>query len=599
MLDGRFRFDNFVVGASNRLAASAALAVADAPGAVYNPLVLYSASGLGKTHLLAALGHAIRRTHPGREVIYLTLEEFVDQLHATVAAGDPSGLLRRFQGVDVLLLDDVQFLTGRVETQTEILRLLNSLQGSGRQIVMTCDRTPSEIADVDQRLLTRMAGGLIVDIGVPEYETRMAILRRKCEERGFTVDPGLLEELASVPVHNVRELEGALNRLRARSSLTLGPSQAAVTTSIAAEGTAAASEPAPDEYESFLSEIAVAVSQSVEHWRVRLGGAIARWTAEGYRVDALQRALAAGEAPDIDALEGNVAAAVARLRALEREAVALDPKLGDMGAFRDPECVAEAEMIVRRALLAFDPPPAPNPAMTIDTFVSGERNQLAVRGAGEVIGLPAKRYNPLFVYGARGAGKTHLVHAIGNALAARDGGTWTVACVGAEEFTSELITALQSGTLERWRARYRGVSALVVDDLQELAGKERSQEELFHLFNTLHESGTQIVLAAVVPPAQLVGIAPRLRSRFEGGLVVELGRVPEAERVARHTPVPDGAEAAAPTIDACFDEEPAPSSASFITPVEPLGGADTFFLDPEKCVVEWPGTEGRVIEDLR
>jgi chromosomal replication initiator protein len=600
VLDGRYRFDNFVVGASNRLAASAAHAVADSPGAVYNPLVLYSAPGLGKTHLLAALGHAIRRTHPAHKVVYLTIEEVVDRLHATVAAGEPAGLMRRLQDVDVLLLDDVQFLTGRRETQTEILRALNALQGSGRQIVLTCDRTPSEIADVDERLLTRLAGGLIVDIGIPEYETRMAILRRKCEEHGLRFDPEQLEELATVPVRNVRELEGALHRLRDQHAIVQVPPQADHGDSPTMQRSPAPPEPATsDDFESFLSEMAVAVSQSVEHWRVRLGALIARWTAEGYGVDVLQRALEGVDVPDVDALARHVTSAVARLRALEKEAVALDPKLSGVDAFRDTERVAEAEMIVRHAVLACDPPPAPNPLMTIDTFVSGERNQLALRGAGEVIGLPGKRYNPLFVYGSRGAGKTHLLHAIANALAARDGGTWTVACVGAGQFASELITALQTGALERWRSRYRAASALVVDDVQDLAGKDRSQEELLHLFNALHEAGTQIVLAADVSPAQLVEIAPRLRSRFEGGHVVELGGVPEAERVARHTPVPDGAEAAAPTIDAWFDEEAAPHPASFIMPVGPLGETDTFFLDPEKCVTEWTGAEGRIIEDPR
>ena len=183
MLDGRFRFDNYVVGAANRLAASAARAVAESPGSVYNPLFIYSSSGLGKTHLLCALGHAARQLHPELVVEYLTLDDVVEQLHLAIASGRADEFKRRYQRVDLLLLDDVQFLTGRAETQSEMLRVFNALQGSGRQIVMTCDRPPSEIADVDERLLTRLSGGLIVDVGMPDYETRVAILRHKCDER--------------------------------------------------------------------------------------------------------------------------------------------------------------------------------------------------------------------------------------------------------------------------------------------------------------------------------------------------------------------------------------------------------------------------------
>jgi len=196
MIDGRFRFDNFVVGSANRLAVSAVRAVAESPGSVYNPLFIYSASGLGKTHLLCALGFAARSLHPELHVEYFAVEDFVDQLHAAIASGQGENFRRRWQSFGVLLLDDVQFLTGRAETQSELLRVFNALQGSSRQIVMTSDRPPHEIADVDQRLVTRLSGGLIVDIGAPDYETRVAILRHLCAERGLRFGSGVLEEVA-------------------------------------------------------------------------------------------------------------------------------------------------------------------------------------------------------------------------------------------------------------------------------------------------------------------------------------------------------------------------------------------------------------------
>src|SRR5438105_4007902 len=212
-VDPRHRFDNFIVGSANRLAVAAARAVADSPGNVYNPLFIYSSSGLGKTHLIGAIGNQALNRAPGLSVEYAGLDDFVQQLHAAIAAGEIERFKNRYERVDVLLIDDVQFLTGRRETQSELLRLLNALQGSGRQIVMTSDRPPAEISDVDERLISRLSGGLIVDIGVPDFETRVAILRGKAEERKVSFAAGVIEELARLDFTSVRELTGAMNRL--------------------------------------------------------------------------------------------------------------------------------------------------------------------------------------------------------------------------------------------------------------------------------------------------------------------------------------------------------------------------------------------------
>src|SRR5919112_3537975 len=204
-VDSRSRFDNYVVGSANRLAVAAARAVAESPGGVYNPLFVYGGSGLGKTHLIGAIGNESVARAPGLTVEYLSLEDFIEQIHAAVAVGEMEQFKKRYSRVDVLLLDDMQFLTGRRETQSELLRLLNALQGSGRQIVMTSDRPPSEISDVDERLISRLSGGLIVDVGVPDFETRMAILNAKCEERGVRFRGGVIEEVGRIEFNNVRE----------------------------------------------------------------------------------------------------------------------------------------------------------------------------------------------------------------------------------------------------------------------------------------------------------------------------------------------------------------------------------------------------------
>src|ERR1700741_283360 len=218
-VDQRHKFENYITGSANRLAVAAARAVAEQPGLTYNPLFIYSSSGLGKTHLMGAIGNVAHQNDASLTVEYVTLDEFVEQLHAAIASKETERFKQRYGRVDVLLLDDVQFLTGRRETQTELLRLLNALQGTGRQVVITSDRTPTDIPDVDERLITRLSGGLIVDIGAPDYETRIAILRAKCEERGVRFHTGVIEELSSVDFNNIRELQGALNKLIASQTL--------------------------------------------------------------------------------------------------------------------------------------------------------------------------------------------------------------------------------------------------------------------------------------------------------------------------------------------------------------------------------------------
>jgi chromosomal replication initiator protein DnaA len=637
LLDGRFRFDNYVVGASNRLAVAAARAVAESPGASYNPLFIYSPSGLGKTHLIGAIGFAAKQLQPDLVVEYVPLDDFVDQLHLAISSGQAEAFKQRYQRVDMLLLDDVQFLTGRRETQSEMLRIFNALQGSGRQIIMASDRPPSEIADVDERLVTRLAGGLIVDIGLPEYETRVAILRNKCAEREMTFADGVLEELARMPCGSVRELQGALNRLAAHEALGERSVTPANVRSIIAAGRVTpdlgrAAAVATDEFAGFISDIAVAVAQHVEGWRVRLGQRIAHWQAAGYRTTMLERTLAMNEEADVDALDAAFASGVARLEQLEAQAVLLDPRLAGLDVFRDPQHIPEAEARVEQAIAAQNPPPGPWPAFTLETMIASKSNQLALRAAEATIEAPGVRYNPLFVHGGPGVGKTHLVHAVGNALRRKAPLSGPVACVSGSQFVDELIAALQDGTVDRWRARYRTAGALIVDDVHALAGKERSQDELFHLFNALHSAGKQVVLASDRPPSEIGELEARLRSRFDGGLVVAIqppdrtlreslyvrtlqDRAPDAEpgvaALLAELPVSGAAEVES-VIDRVLHAARAAGGAVTLslvrrelgaggaaTPVSSPAVADKSFLDLEKIVMEWPEPDGRVIEELR
>ena len=594
MLDGRFRFESFVSGPSNRLAVAAARAVAEAPGKVYHPLFLYADPGLGKTHLLGAIGFQALQLDPQLTVQYRSAQEFAEHLRSALTRGDLNAWRREWETIRVLLLDDVQFLAGEDEAQAELLRLIDQAQGRGAQVVMASDSPPADLDALDQRLLSRMSGGLIVDIAAPEYETRLGILWLWRNVRVLDLDDGSLDEIARSEVENVRELLGVFNKLVAQRSLEPGTPAAGVARVVVAQ---AREERAPDEFESFLSEVTAVVTSSVEQWRARLASTVARWAGEGYSTEALESFLDGVEAPDLDAVEARFAAAVNQLRDLEQEAARLDPKLAGVSVFRDPGRLEEARDIVMRALAAYDPPPSAAEHLTIGAFSSGARNQLALRAAGEVIALPGSRYNPLYVHGPQSSGKTHLAHAIANELVARDGGAWTVAVVDAGALGEELIEALRTGTLERWRMRYRAVDALIVDNVQRIGGSDRLQDEFFHLFNAFIEAGRQVVLTADAPPSRLGAVAARLQSRFETGLVVEIGRVSEAEAEARFTPVPDGAEAAAPTIDAWFEEVIEPDAPR--TVFMDSSGVDAFFLDPEKVVMEWPGLDGRVVEDPR
>jgi chromosomal replication initiator protein len=543
-LNPLYRFDTLVVGAANRLAFTAAKAVAESPGTVYNPLFIYARPGLGKTHLLMGIGHAARAINPRLAVEYLTLDEFVESFHAAVAAGQGEAYRRRFIDVDLLLVDDVQFLTHRREMQAELLRLSDALQTSNRQIVLTSDRPPAEIEALDERLIRRFAGGLVIDIAAPDYETRVAILRRKAEERRAKFGEGVLEAVGSLVIDNVRELLGALNRLVAFQAVSDTPLKPAQAKALAGgtettDGTervekaekterAEKASSAGDEFSDFLSEVSATVAQQVDSWRTKVAAAILRWEGEGFSTGRLEELLQQEMTTDPEQVLRQFESDVHRLQALHAEAAELAPALAGSSAFRDPDAIAGAEALTQRARQGAHPPPAPLPIWRLDDLFEGAGNRMALKAARAIVTEPATRYNPLVIVGASGVGKTHLLHALGNALAAKAKGP--VACLSGHEFTGELIEAIDRDAVGAWRARYRAVAAFLLDDVHLVAEKDRTQDELFVLFNFLAESGRQMIFTSALPLAELVGVEARLRSRLEGGLVVEL---PAPEREIR------------------------------------------------------------------
>jgi len=531
-LNPKYSFDTFVVGSANRLAVTAGHTVAENPGAAYNPLFVYSGSGLGKTHLLMAIGQAAKKAAPLLNIEYMTLDEYVEAFHASLAAGQGDTFRRRFQNVDVLLVDDVQFLSNRKEMQSELLHLTEALQVAGHQIVLTSDRPPPEIADLDERLISRLSGGLVVDIGLPDYETRVAILRRKAEERGARFAPGVLETVAQAEAGNVRELMGALNRLVAFQAVNDTTINAETAKQILGLGSGAAAaapgdggaKPAPgggaDEFGDFLADVTVTVGKAVEAWRARVGEAVLRWEGEGYRTQRLEALLEEDTPASVDKAIAGFTKDVERLKELEAEVAELDPQAAGESVFRDPERLSEAEKAAAKVREGAAPPPGPSAAFPLDAYAVGPSNQVAVSAAHAVLEKPGKKYNPLVLVGKSGLGKTHLLNAIGLELAR--GRRAVVACLSTQAFIDELITAIDGNRVDWWRARYRRATALLLDDIHLIAGKERTQEELFNLFNLLQDKERQLVFTAPAAPNTLTGLEERIVTRLEGGLVAEI-----------------------------------------------------------------------------
>jgi chromosomal replication initiator protein len=213
IINPKYTFDNFVVGSGSELAYAAAQAVAARPGIAYNPLFIYGGVGLGKTHLLQAIGNELTRKNPGIVILYVSAEKFSNDFISSIKDGAAKDFQNRYRHVDLLLIDDIQFIAGKDRTQESFFHTFNELHQQNKQVVITSDRPPKAIPALEDRLKSRFEWGMIADVSAPDFETRVAILERKCAEKAFALEPKIIQTIASVVQSNIRELEGALNKI--------------------------------------------------------------------------------------------------------------------------------------------------------------------------------------------------------------------------------------------------------------------------------------------------------------------------------------------------------------------------------------------------
>jgi chromosomal replication initiation ATPase DnaA len=626
-LDPRQTFDSFVVGPANRLASSAARRAAESPGRGYNPLFIYSAAGMGKTHILAAIAHEATRGKE-RRVLYLAADSYLEELAEALRTGRQDVLRDRYRAVDFLLVDDVHFLAGQPQAQEMLLGTLDALTSTRKQVVLASDRPPAEITRLDSRLLSRFSGGLIVDLALPEYETRLAIVRRKLDGLGRTLQPGVAEALARQPSRSVRELGGALNRVLAEQDREGLPVTAGDVAALMGDGR---SEPS-DDFGSFLREIQGDLAQAVEKeepWKGTIKQAAGAAEFEGFSAARLRALLDRADYPaDWEKVLGDFRADVARLREIGAELQRLGNPWPDTTRtlIRDPDRLADAEALLASVRERQRPFPTLKNGPTLE-HLDGQVLQLALRAAGQLISEERPRYNPLFFWGDPSDAARALVAATARTHRRAVPGART-AVTSVAQLSEDFIRSLSAGVVGAWRERWWTVDVLLVHGIEELAETERVQDEFFHLFEALKRRGARIMVASDRPPSAIVGIDERLRSRFEGGLVLQVTSTAlpsgaaeivlddaherrewdEPAHVSAVDKAPGPLPAVAPREAAPAGAVAAPSTAATSAAAAPAAAragvataeaaAERWLPTQENVVWSWPRLDERLVEEL-
>jgi hypothetical protein len=360
-IDPSLTFDNFVVGQENRLACEAARTASESPGSAYNPLFIYSDTGLGKTHLLIALANRAKEVQPELQIVYAPLEQLMRALSST----DDSD--SSYRDADILLIDDLQFIGNHSQSHQILFHLLDHLLMAGKQVALACDRPPLELGELDDRLLSRFSGGLVVDIGRPTLETRRAILELRLSAVGQDLRTEVVDAIARRAIENVRQLKGALNRVLAAQKSEGREVEADEVDRLLADVVSDADMPwlaeaaqrTGAEFEDFLTDVSSAVEEALgsPKWREDLARAILRWEGEGYVTSRLESYLEGDETVDAEQVVAAYERDVATLRSIEEELQRLEAEVPDDLSLRDPERIEQARQLLedaRRTNLAVD-----------------------------------------------------------------------------------------------------------------------------------------------------------------------------------------------------------------------------------------------------
>jgi chromosomal replication initiation ATPase DnaA len=659
--------ETFFLDPANRAAAVAARAVADASGVPYGPLVVVGPHGSGKTELLQAIATRLRGQHATATIEVLVPDALAERYRGALVLGRGEAFRASLVGVDLLLLDDLERLVRHRDCQGLVADLIDARRAAGREIVVAADTSPAELNGLDARLVRRLTEGTTVSLSLPGAEARLGILRRRAAGNATPLPEPVIRAIAEVEFASMRDYTGAMARLGAfqeASAVPLTPRDALLL--IGAPAAPAAPEPedesspapevesptvvAPtrpvpadsdDEFGAFLTEITASVSEQVDRWRRRIGEAVLRWGGEGLRTRRLELLLHEEMSADPEPILVGFEADAREIQALAAEAAVLAPDLAGAELFRDPDQVGAARAMVEQARTGSGPLSAPLAHYRLEDLAEGPGNRLALQAARELLHEPGRRYSPLIVVGGSGVGKSHYLHGLGNALAAR--GITPVACLGGRAFVAEVQALADDEALAAWRIRYRWVGAFLMDDLHLLAGERRAQEELFLLVGELLEGQRQMILASSRPLEELAGLDQRLHERLQGGIVIELPppdreiRLAVVKRLLAGTVAAqdaaladylagrgaDSVRAVQGTVQRVLGEAaaqrvaPSPALAREVLEVMELGSgrgqrrsggvATSGILSPgaalvrgrEKMVGEWPSIADRLIPELR
>ena len=595
-LNPRFDFNSFKVGVGNELAVTASRAVAERPGSVYNPLYIHGGEGLGKTHLLTAIARGSQEVAESTRIEYLTPDRLAEAFQATAAAGQGDAFHNRLADVDILLIDDVHLIGQRTEIHAELLRLLPELQQSGKQIVLAGQVLPAQIDGLDERLAAVLASGLVVDINPPDCPTRLAILEDRSTERGAEFAAGVLATVAEFEIGNVRELITLLNRLVALEAVgetaltpeaarTLLQGEALTIGTRESVTTISAEEPAvANEFEDFLSDVSSAVQEQIEVWEKELSSAIDRWRGEGFQTGRLEILLEQSSPVPVEAAIEEFEMDVATLRKLRTSVAMEDPTKAEDSVFLDPDRVAEAQVLADSVMSEVEPPPGPSAAWTFSSYIECGANKDAYEFARQVVTDPASSMNPLVIVGSPGIGKTHLLHAIGNALL--ESQVVPVACLSAQDFHDVLTQAIQGNRLDEWLVRFGAAKALLIDDVQLLADRDATQQQLLHQVEKLLAVPGQVVFTLNVPPSDVKGLLDEFRKVLQDACVTKLS---PPDRVLRRglavRMLEDHAGEADPELADYLGDRPAESARAVMGLVQRvLDSADTQGVPPTAAI---------------